>query len=89
MKFSVVVHSKVDCPHCDDAKAYLGQLGIPYDDVRLDDDDDRQAFYDAMGLEGRDRTVPQVVLVDPLDGEMWRIGGAKELRMSGIGDLFR
>ena len=52
----------------------------------LDDDDARAALYDRLGLVGDQRRVPQVMLT--YAGEHMRIGGAHELRMSGVQSLF-
>jgi hypothetical protein len=48
----------------------------------------RQALYDSLGLVGGARTVPQIFLEDA-DGEIYRIGGAQELKISGIESLFQ
>jgi ribonucleoside-diphosphate reductase beta chain len=87
--FTVVVHGKAGCPHCDDAKAFLEAAGIPYESMLHDDDVERVAFYDGLRLRGAARTVPQVVLVDVDDGQVFRIGGARELRASRVETLFR
>ena len=86
--FQIEVHSKTDCPHCADAKSYLDQRGVPYEVVMHDDDLERQAFYDSLGLASGDRTVPQINVVDPY-GYRERIGGHDTLKMSGLESLFR
>jgi len=86
----VVVHTKASaspedrCPHCDAAKAWLSERGIAFEEV-AHGTAERQELYDRLGLEGGARTVPQVVLVDPLaDGAETRVGGFRELVASGI-----
>lgn len=74
----IVIHSKTDCPYCKKAKDHLAQHGVPYDEFIYDDFDARQVMYDKFGLEGNQRTVPQIVV----DGE--RIGGFTELMQSDV-----
>jgi glutaredoxin 3 len=59
------------CGYCVRAKALLDGLGLPYEEIRLDEDDHfRQTLLDLTG----GWTVPQVVI----DGRP--IGGYTELR---------
>jgi len=91
MTIEIEIHSKAGCPHCDTAKAYLAERRIPYTEHRHDNDAERQAFYDSLGLIGTARTVPQVIAwITYADGEreMLRIGGARELQASGLDSLF-
>lgn len=75
----IEIHSKAGCPFCDRAKALLAQKGLAYTEIRHDDDVERQAFYDRLGLAGAERTVPQVILIDGQSGERFRVGGYREL----------
>lgn len=70
---TVTVHSKAGCPFCDKAKSFLETRGIEFVEVSHDDDNERNAFYNSLGLVGRERTVPQVII----DEE--RVGGFVEL----------
>jgi glutaredoxin 3 len=78
----VQVYSTRWCGYCVRAKALLEQLGIPYEDVMLDDDPHfRTTLHDRTG----GWTVPQI-LVDgrPIGGysELWQLaksGGLDEL----------
>jgi glutaredoxin 3 len=78
----VQVYSTRWCGYCVRAKALLEQLGIPYEDVLLDDDPHfRATLHDRTG----GWTVPQI-LVDgrPIGGysELWQLaksGGLDEL----------
>lgn len=72
----VVVYSKTVCPYCTQAKAFLKKNEIAYQEINLDDDQERQKFYESVGAGVR--SVPQVFL----DGE--RIGGYQELIKSDI-----
>jgi glutaredoxin 3 len=83
---TITINSKTSCPFCDDAKAFLSGQGIPFEEIKYDDDAARNALYDRLGLVGDQRRVPQVML--GYAGELMRIGGARELRMSGIQSLF-
>jgi glutaredoxin 3 len=83
---TITINSKTNCPFCEDAKAFLSSHGIPFVETKIDDDDARNALYDRLGLAGDQRRVPQVMLT--YAGEHMRIGGARELRMSGVQSLF-
>jgi glutaredoxin len=82
----LLLHTKTDCPWCSSAKEWLADRNIPFTVIVHDDDAERQAFYDGLGLERSARTVPQVLLFE--DGEQYRVGGFKELIGSGIESLF-
>ena len=62
------------CGYCVRAKALLDARGLPYEEIRLDDDDTsfRQTLFDLTG----GWTVPQI-LIDgrPIGGytELWRL----------------
>lgn len=76
----IEVHSKTDCPYCIKAKQWLNERGIAYELLVYDDEADRQAMYDGFGLEGSQRTVPQIFV----DGV--RVGGYTELVKSDVAD---
>ena len=60
MAVQVSMHSKVNCPFCDQARDFLAANGIPYTEIKHDDaEEDRKILYDQLGLKGRSRTVPQ------------------------------
>jgi len=78
----VQVYSTRWCGYCVRAKALLEQLGIPYEDVVLDDDPHfRATLHEQTG----GWTVPQILI----DGT--RIGGYSELwqlaRSGGLDEL--
>lgn len=76
------VHSKDGCPWCEKAKAWLSERGHTYTEVRHDDPDERASFYNSLNLEGTERTMPQVFIVE--DGESIRVGGYDKLEASGL-----
>jgi glutaredoxin 3 len=78
------VFSKSDCPWCVKAKEFLRQEGLTFEEVVLNDAKERQSLYNSFKLVGMDRTVPQIVLIDDLDGERMHIGGYQQLVKSGI-----
>lgn len=88
MIMTVTMNSKDDCPYCDLARASLMASGIPFSEVKWNDDAKRQALYDSLSLVDKQRSVPQVVLFD--GHEYHRIGGARELgyEMMGLMSLF-
>jgi glutaredoxin 3 len=67
----VTIYTMNYCPFCERAKALLKQKGVPYEEVRVDDDDDAQwdALYQRSGM----KTMPQIFA----DGQI--IGGYTEL----------
>lgn len=67
----VRVFSTGTCPICDKAKALLTKWGIPYQEVRVDQD--RAGLKEMAQLTQGARTVPQI----SIDGK-W-IGGFSEL----------
>jgi glutaredoxin 3 len=63
----ITVYSKNHCPHCDQAKSFLRNKGIDYQEVRIDQDDEARNFIVAQGH----RTVPQIYM----DGKIFVEGG--------------
>jgi glutaredoxin len=80
------VHSKSDCPWCAKAKQFLKQHALAYAVVLHDDDQERQKFYDSLGLVGKERTVPQIVLIEDDDTRLL-LGGYRALTISGVASL--
>ena len=81
------------CDWCVRAKELLVDIGGIFTEVDMTDNPSRQAFFDKWGLEGKDRTLPQIFLVDAQDRVMDRIGGYTDLRnlleMSAVDTLTR
>lgn len=78
----IEIYSKTECPYCHMAKRHLSEHGISYTETLYDDFAKRQAMYDTLGLQGSQRTVPQVFLVE--HGQRERIGGYRELLQSDV-----
>jgi glutaredoxin 3 len=57
---AVVVYSKAQCPYCDYAKNLLGELKIPYEEVRVDLNPDR--LDEMLDVSGGKKTFPQIVV---------------------------
>ena len=61
----VVIYSKVPCPYCDRAKAFLKEKGVTYQLIDLTDKpEEMQAIKDKTGW----RTVPIIMINDQLIG---------------------
>lgn len=67
----VKVYSTGTCPICEKAKAVLNKWGIPFDELRVDQD--QAALKEMLAVTNHARTVPQIVI----DGKA--IGGFSEL----------
>lgn len=52
------------CPFCEKAKAFFFSRNLRYDYVEVNDKDERQIYYDGLGLTGADRTMPQIFIDD-------------------------
>lgn len=79
---NVEIYSKTTCPSCQRAKAFLQQHGMSYSEYVYDDDQERQALYDRLGLIGTQRTVPQIFVAQT--GILEHIGGYSDLLNSDL-----
>lgn len=75
----IQIYTTAWCGYCVRAKALLDGKGIPYEEVRIDDDPAfRRTIFDLTG----GRTVPQI-LIDgqPIGGytELWRLNASGAL----------
>ena len=68
----VVVYSKSACPQCDSAKKLLASRGLPFEEIRIDDEAERLAFYEKCGPSVRQ--MPQIFINDQ------RVGGLAGLQ---------
>ena len=68
----IVVYSKSACPQCDSAKKLLASRGLPFEEVRIDDEAERLAFYEKCGPSVRQ--MPQIFINDQ------RVGGLAGLQ---------
>lgn len=67
----ITIYSTGICPICDKTKTLLAKWGIPYQEVRVDQD--RDGLKEMLALTNHARSVPQIAI----DGK-W-IGGFSEL----------
>lgn len=67
----VKIYSTGTCPFCDKAKTLLKKWEIPFDEVRIDQDD--AGLLEMQNVTNHARTVPQIVI----DGKA--IGGLDDL----------
>jgi len=72
MDLKIVVYSKSACPQCDTAKMLLKTRSIPYEEIKIDDEAERLAFYEKCGPAVRQ--MPQVFINDQ------RVGGVTGLQ---------
>lgn len=72
MKLNIVVYSKSNCPQCDTAKMLLKSRALDYEEIRIDDEADRQAFFVKCGPSVRQ--MPQIFINDQ------RVGGVAGLQ---------
>jgi glutaredoxin len=72
----IKIYTKTTCPYCVKAKDWLKEHSYVYDEVLLDDDEQRQRFYVEHDIKSR--TVPQIYR----DGAL--IGGYSELVKSEL-----
>jgi glutaredoxin 3 len=72
MQLNIVVYSKSACPQCDIVKNLLKAKNIAFEEVTIDDEDRRQAFYEKCGPSVR--SMPQVFINDQ------RVGGIAGLQ---------
>ncbi len=60
MDLKIVVYSKSACPQCDTAKMLLKQRDLAFEEIRIDDEAERLAFYAKCGPAVRQ--MPQVFI---------------------------
>jgi len=68
----IVVYSKSACPQCDTVKMLLKSRSLAFDEIRIDDEQDRLAFYEKCGPAVCQ--MPQVFINDQ------RVGGVAGLQ---------
>ena len=72
MDLKIVVYSKSACPQCDSAKMLLKARSLAFEEVKIDDEAERIAFYERCGPSARQ--MPQVFINDQ------RVGGVAGLQ---------
>jgi glutaredoxin len=75
----ITVYSKANCPYCDQAKAFLKNKNINYQEVRIDQDTEARDFVMSQGH----RTVPQIYM----DGKIFVEGGWQGLSKMTAEDI--
>ena len=72
MNLKIVVYSKSACPQCDTAKMLLKTRELAFEEIRIDDEVARLAFFEKCGPSVRQ--MPQVFINDQ------RVGGVAGLQ---------
>jgi len=72
MSLKIVVYSKSACPQCDSAKMLLKSKSLDFEEIRIDDEAERLAFYAKCGPSVRQ--MPQIFINDQ------RVGGLTGLQ---------
>ncbi|MBC7991616.1 MAG: glutaredoxin [Rhizobacter sp.] len=72
MKLNIVVYSKSACPQCDTVKMLLKTRDITFEEIRIDDEAARLAFFEKCGPSVRQ--MPQVFINEQ------RVGGVAGLQ---------
>ena len=72
MNLKITVYSKSACPQCDSAKSLLKARALPFEEILIDDEAERMAFYERCGPSVRQ--MPQVFINDQ------RVGGLTGLQ---------
>ncbi|RZL39930.1 MAG: glutaredoxin [Rubrivivax sp.] len=72
MQLNITVYSKSACPQCDTVKSLLKARNLPFEEIKLDDEEQRLAFYAKCGPSVRQ--MPQVFINDQ------RVGGVTGLQ---------
>ena len=72
MQLNIVVYSKSACPQCDTVKSLLKARNMSFDEIKIDEEAERVAFYAKCGPSVR--SMPQVFINDQ------RVGGVAGLQ---------
>ena len=72
MELKITVYSKSACPQCDTAKMLLKQRDLAFEEIRIDDEAERLAFFAKCGPSVRQ--MPQIFVNDQ------RVGGVAGLQ---------
>lgn len=72
MNLQIVVYSKSACPQCDSAKMLLRSRSLDYQEIKIDDEAERLAFFKKCGPSVRQ--MPQIFINDQ------RVGGLAGLQ---------
>lgn len=72
MSLKITVYSKSACPQCESAKMLLKSRSMDFEEIKIDDEAERLAFYEKCGPSVRQ--MPQVFINDQ------RVGGLAGLQ---------
>ena len=72
MQLKIVVYSKSACPQCDTAKSLLKARSLAFEEIKIDDDEQRMAFFEKCGPSVRQ--MPQIFINEQ------RVGGVAGLQ---------
>ena len=72
MQLNIVVYSKSACPQCDSVKHLLKAKNMAFEEIKIDAEEERMAFYAKCGPSVR--SMPQVFINDQ------RVGGVAGLQ---------
>lgn len=72
MSLKIVVYSKSACPQCETAKMILKSRSMAFEEIKIEDEAERMAFYEKCGPAVRQ--MPQVFINDQ------RVGGVAGLQ---------
>jgi glutaredoxin 3 len=72
MQLNITVYSKSACPQCESAKMLLNSRSLGFEEIKIDDETERLAFYERCGPSVRQ--MPQIFINDQ------RVGGLSGLQ---------
>ncbi|RZI96377.1 MAG: glutaredoxin [Rubrivivax sp.] len=72
MQLKIVIYSKSACPQCDTAKSLLKARSLAFEEIKIDDEGQRMAFFEKCGPSVRQ--MPQIFINDQ------RVGGVAGLQ---------
>lgn len=72
MQPKITVYSKSACPQCESAKMLLKSRSLGFEEIKIDDETERLAFYERCGPSVRQ--MPQIFINDQ------RVGGLSGLQ---------
>jgi len=72
MTYQITVYSKSACPQCDTVKKLLQSRSLPFEEIKIDDEAERLAFYARCGPSVRQ--MPQIFINNQ------RVGGLAGLQ---------
>ena len=84
---NITLYSKDGCPFCEKAKAWFNERGLTFTEMKMNDQEQRMAFYQKTGT----KSMPQVYFDDMLIGTYNDLvdKGEKELNKNKGGNLLK